>query len=170
MALHAGFIHRGPPVQHHTTFRHEFLNERRMARGGSVEIHAEHRRALGGYGVDLVTVRASNVVRLVRARHPVSDSRILDVAAQANAVGILDRLGAKSNDLGHVPFALLVQASGAVAVLAFHPLLGMKRVPEIIGNVGMTLHTRFRPYPRGACNLHVFRKGANPISGFFFPR
>jgi len=170
MALQATFGHRGSPLQHHAAFRHKFLNERGMARGGSLNIHTAHRRALGGYRVDLVTVRASNAVRLVGAGQPVSDPRILDMATQANAVGIFNRPDAKSNDLGHVAIASLVQASRAVAVLALHPLLGMKRVPEIVSNMVMTLHTRFRPYARGACNLHVFRKGVNTISRFLLRR
>jgi hypothetical protein len=167
MALQAGFIHRGPPVQHHATFWYEFLNERGMARRGSLEIHAKNRLAFSGYGVDLVAVGASNAVRLVGTTQPVPDAGVLHMATQTNAVGILRRLGAKSDDLGHVPATACVQTSGAVTVLALQPLLGMKRVPEIIGDGGMTLHTRIRPNARGACNLHVFRKGANRISGFF---
>jgi hypothetical protein len=79
----------------------------------------------------LVTVNATDVLGRMTACQPVAAPLVLNMTTQADTIGIPSRSRAKANDLRHVPGAIHVQASSAVAVLAFHTLLGVKGVPEI---------------------------------------
>jgi hypothetical protein len=64
------------------------------------------------------------------------------MATQADAIGLVGWPRAKTNDLGHITVALLVQAAGPVAVLAFDPLLVVEGVPEIAGRIIVTDRAR----------------------------
>lgn len=163
MALQARLVDLPPRREPHRAFRLQSLRERNATGSRGVESQASGSSSLGCLGVNLMTFGASDVFRRVCSSHPVADRCILHMATQANAVGPLGRTRAKADDFGNVSAPFHVQASGTVAILAFDPLQGVKGMPEIAGNVTVTLHTSVRPDPRGPCNLHILRKGANPI-------
>ena len=81
-------------------------------------------------GVSLMAIYATNFVGGMRPCHPVANFLISRVTTQAYTVSVRGGTVAKGDDLGNVPAALHVQAARAVALLAFHALLGMKRVPK----------------------------------------
>ena len=59
------------------------------------------------------------------------------VAAQAHSVGLLRRTLAEGHNLLDVASALHVQAAIPVTTLAFHSLLFMESVLEILGNLAV---------------------------------
>ena len=85
-----------------------------------------------------MAIHATNFVGSVRPCHPVANFLIPRVTTQADAVSVRGGTISKGDDFGNVPAALHVQAAGTVALLAFHALLGMIRMPKILSDVGMT--------------------------------
>jgi hypothetical protein len=57
------------------------------------------------------------------------------MAAQAHAIGSLRRPFQKADDLGDVAPARYVKAAIPVTILAFHSLLFMESVLEILGDI-----------------------------------
>ncbi|MGA3168072.1 MAG: hypothetical protein ABSF14_18350 [Terriglobia bacterium] len=118
-----------------------------MARGGRIEIRVRAICGGGRLGMHLVAVSAADVLGRMAACQPVAAPLVLDVTAQADAVRIPGRSGTKADDFRHIPGAIHVQASSAVAVLAFDTLLGVKGVSEIATDLGMAQRARIRPDP-----------------------
>ena len=113
--------------------------------------------------MSLMAISAPHMICGVRPREPVADLLILGVATQAHSVRLFSGARAQADDLGHVPVGVDVQTPGAMAVLAFHSLLGVKCVPEIAGYSGMACRACLGANPLGTCNLHVLLKGASPV-------
>lgn len=83
----------------------------------------------------LMAINATHVVRGVFARHPVPDTRLFRVAAQANSIALVGRAVGEGNDLCDIPPAVNVQAPGAMTFLALHSLLRVIGMAKIFGDI-----------------------------------
>jgi hypothetical protein len=113
-----------------------------------------------------MAIHATNFVGSVRPCHPVANFLIPRVTTQADAVSVRGGTISKGDDFGNVPAALHVQAAGTVALLAFHALLGMIRMPKILSDVGMTRSACFGPHRGRPWDLHVLRIRGDRVFGF----
>jgi hypothetical protein len=92
--------------------------------------------------MNLVALDASNPIGRVSAGDKVAHFLMLNMATQTGSVGLLGGTGPKTNDLCEVVVVRHAQASWTVAVLAFDPLLGVKSMPEIAAQIGVTARAR----------------------------
>jgi hypothetical protein len=157
-------------LHHHFGFRNQVLHVGHAARCHHIRGHKE----IGfGFGislcliaVSLMAIYAANFVGSMRPCHPVANFLISRVTTQADAITFRGGTMAKGDDLGNVAAALHVQAAGTVALLAFHALLGMKRMPKILSDVGMTCSACVGSHRGRPWNLHVLRIRGDRVFGF----
>jgi hypothetical protein len=162
VTLQASIIRHLPGLDNHLGLRHDILDQVDTPGIHLVEGLSARETGLCAISVSLMAIGAADLVGSVRSCRPVPNSRIMDVAAQADTVGRVRWSRAETDDLGYVPVALHMQAAGSVAILAFDPLLGVEGMPKALGYVGVTFRARISTNPRGARDLSVFRKGAAP--------
>ena len=114
--------------------------------------------------VNLMAIYAANFVGSMRPCH-----RVANFSSRACNSGrrryLPRRNDGERDDLGNVAAALHVQAAGTVALLAFDALLGMKRTPKILSDVGMTRSACFGHIGVAPGNLHVLRIRGDCVFG-----
>jgi hypothetical protein len=102
-----------------------------------------------------MAIKAAKMVGRVRSPKPVTSLFTSRVATQAYAIRFLRRAIAELHDLGDVAAPLGVQASRTVTILAFHTLLRVECVAEVLGNCFVTARAGIRADRLGSRNLRV---------------
>jgi len=170
VAPQASIVCLSSRLHHHFGFRNQVLHVADAALSHHIRGHKE----IGfGFGislcliiVSLMAIYAADLVGSMRPCHPVANFLISRVTAQAYAVGVGGRTLAERNNLRNISTTLHVQAARTVALLAFHALLGMKRMPKILCDVGVTRSTCIGSHWGRPWNLHVLRIRRDRVFGF----
>jgi hypothetical protein len=166
MALQAGIISLPLRLNKRLGFRDEIFYSRNVARTHQIETHVRRGVLLISIIVSLMTVYAANLVRGMRPGHPVADSFVASMATQASAVSVCRGTLTESDDFADISSAIYVQAAGTVTLLAFHALLRMKRMAEVLGYVFVTGGANLGSNRFRAGNLYEPGKRRNFVFGF----
>jgi len=162
MTFQASIVRLPPGLHDHLGFRDQALHGGYTARCHQIKARFGFGSRFG-IGVGLMAVNATDFVGSVRTGDPVTNSCILYVTAQANAVRVCSGPLTEGDDLRNVSTTLHVQAAGAVALFTFNTLLRMEGVPEVRGDIGMAGRARICPNRRSAGNLNILRERGNSV-------
>ncbi len=154
----AGIIGLPAGLHDRLRLRHETFHMADTRRRRHIETRVTLCFTFYGVVVSLVAFGTTKMVGSVRSCHPVAQVRITRMATEADPVRVVWRPLPERNDLRHIAAAVNMQASRAVALLAFHSLLGMKGMLVILGDLRVARGTHFGARLLGAGNLRVLRK------------
>ena len=115
--------------------------------------------------VNLVAVHAADMIRGMWSADPVAGFLSAGMATEARAIGFFRGALAEGDDFGDLATTVHVQASGSVAIFAFHALLGMEGVVEILGHCVMTIRAIFGTDPLCARDFDIFGERRNGVLG-----
>jgi len=119
VALQAGFIRLSARPERYAAFRSERLHHRGTPTSRGIEGVVSFGCCLETLAVDLVAIRAADVVHRMGAARPVPHLGILGMATEADAVRVPRRSLVEADDLAFVAAAFNVQTAVSVAVFAF---------------------------------------------------
>jgi len=163
MALQAGFIRLRPRPESYAAFRSDRLHHRGASAGCGVEGTVPVGCGLEGLAVDLVAIRATDVVHRVRAIRPVPHLGILRMTTEADAICVSRRTLVEADDLAFVATAFNVKAAVSVAVFTFHSLLGVEGVTVSHGLLIVTGRAYFCTHAGRTRDFDVFSVGLEPV-------
>lgn len=166
MALQANVIGLPLRLNEGLGFRHEIFYRRDVALSHQIKTHIRCGVLLDSVIVGLMAIGTAHLIRGMRPGHPVANSFITGMAAQASAVSVGGGPFSEGDDLGDVSSTLNVQAARAMALLAFDALLRMERVAKVLGYVHMASSTGLGPNGFRAGYFHELGEGRNRVFGF----
>lgn len=138
MTLQASVIGLPLGLNKRLSLRCEVLNRRDVALSHEIETHVSRGALFISVIVGLMAISAADFVRGMWPGHPVADSFIASVAAQASTVRICGGTLPESDNFGNITSTFYVQATRTMTLLTFNALLGMKCMPEILSDVFVT--------------------------------
>src|ERR1035438_8140551 len=169
VALQTGFIRLSARPERYAAFRSERLHHRGTPTSRCIDGVVSVGCCLEILAVDLVAIRAANVVHRVGAARPVPHLGVLGMATEADAIRVPRGSLVEADDLGFVAAAFNVQTAVSVAVFAFDSLLGVKAVTISHGVLGVTGGAHFGARAGRACDFNVLSVGFEPAGGGWLP-
>src|ERR1035437_7433478 len=163
VALQAGFIGLSARPERYAAFRSERLHYRGTPTRRGIEGVVSFGCCLETFAVDLVAIRAADVVHRMGAAGPVTHLGILGMATEADAVRVPRRSLVEADDLAFVATAFNVKTAVSVAVFAFDSLLGVKAVTISHGVLGVTGGAHFGARASRACDFNILSVGFEPV-------
>jgi hypothetical protein len=163
VALQARFIRCSARPERYAAFRGERLHYRGTPTSRRIEGIVSVGFRLEILAVNLVAIRAADVVHRVGAAGPVTHLGVLGMATEADAVRVSRRSLVEADDLAFVAAAFNVQTAVSVAVFAFDSLLGVKAVTISHGVLRVTGGAHFGARASRACDFNILSVGFEPV-------